>query len=121
MISLSEKFGPGLPMGGLVTQHGARFKQSYVEGAVRAYRGLAPFRGFDRSDGCVCQTPRFDVDAFGRVYIPNALTCSVTIADDAGNVCGEVAILAPALEGETRDWFPFHHHMADGRNTLGRR
>ena len=54
-------------------------------GDPRAFPGLSPFSGFDRSDGCVCQTPRFDVDEFGRVYIPNALTCSVTVADDAGN------------------------------------
>jgi hypothetical protein len=82
---IPEKLGPGLPMGGLVTQHGVRFKQSFIEGGVRAFPGLSPFSGFDRSDGCVCQTPRFDVDEFGRVYIPNALNCSVTVADDAGN------------------------------------
>ncbi len=84
-FTMPEKFGPGLPMGGLVTQHGTRFKQSYIEGAQHAFAGLSPFSGFDRSDGCVCQTPRFDVDDYGRVYIPNALTCSVAIADDAGN------------------------------------
>jgi hypothetical protein len=84
-FTMPEKFGPGLPMGGLFTQHGVRFKKSYIEGGVRAYPGLSPFSGYDRSDGCVCQTPRFDVDNFGRVYIPNALTCSVTVADDAGN------------------------------------
>jgi hypothetical protein len=84
-FTMPEKFGPGLAMGGLVTQHGTRFKQSFIEGGQRAFPGLAPFSGFDRSDGCVCQTPRFDVDDFGRVYLPNALTCSVAIVDDAGN------------------------------------
>jgi hypothetical protein len=84
-FAIPDKFGPGLPMGGLVTQHGVRFKQSYIEGAVRAYPGLSPFSGHDRSDACVCQTPRFDVDDFGRVYIPNALTCSIAVTDDAGN------------------------------------
>jgi hypothetical protein len=84
-FKIPEMFAPGLPMGGLVTQHGTRFKKTYIEGAQRAFAGLAPFSGFDRSDGCVCQTPRFDVDDFGRVYIPNALTCSVAVADDAGN------------------------------------
>lgn len=84
-FALPEQFGPGLPMGGLVTQHGVHFKQSYIEGAERAYPGLSPFSGYDRSDGCVCQTPRFDVDGFGRVYIPSALTCSIAITDDAGN------------------------------------
>jgi hypothetical protein len=86
---MPEKFGPGLPMGGLVTQHGARFKRSFIEGAVQAFPGLAPFSGYDRSDGCVCQTPRFDIDAFGRLYIPNALTCSVTVTDDAGNTIAQ--------------------------------
>jgi hypothetical protein len=84
-LPIPEKFTDGLPMGELTTQHGVRLKQTFVEGAVRAYPGLAPFSGFQSSAGCVCQTPRFDVDGFGRLYIPNALTCSVMIVDDSGN------------------------------------
>jgi hypothetical protein len=84
-LAIPDPLGEGLPMGGLRTQHGVTLKQTFFEGAVRAYPGLAPFSGFDRSDGCVCQSPRFDVDDYGRVYMPNALTCSVTVVDDSGN------------------------------------
>ena len=41
-----------------------------------AYPGFAPFSGWRRSDCCVCRTPRFDLDPYGRLYIPNAVTCS---------------------------------------------
>ena len=34
---------------------------------------------------CNCESTRFDVDDFGRLYIPNALTCSVMVVDDSGN------------------------------------
>ena len=52
----------------------------HIEGATRAYPILAPF-----SSPCACQTPRFDVDDFGRLFIPNALTCSVQVVDNTGN------------------------------------
>lgn len=84
-LPIPEKLGDGLPLGSVRTQHGVVLKQTFFEGAVRAYPGLAPFSGYDRSDGCVCQSPRFDVDDYGRIYVPNALTCSVTVLDDAGN------------------------------------
>ena len=29
--------------------------------------------------------PRFDVDRYGRIYFPNAVTNSVTVLDNAGN------------------------------------
>ena len=84
-LKIPDKLAAGLPMGDIRTQHGTRLGSTYVEGGVRAYPGLAPFSGHGRSDACVCQTPRFDVDDYGRIYIPNALTCSVTVVDDAGN------------------------------------
>ena len=52
----------------------------YMEGGLHAYPILAPF-----SNQCACQTPRFDVDDFGRLYIPNALSCCVQVMDNAGN------------------------------------
>jgi hypothetical protein len=84
-LPIPAKFGDGLPMGSVRTQHGQTLAKTFIEGAVRTYPGLAPFSGHGRSDGCVCQTPRFDVDEFGRLYVPNALTCSVTVLDNAGN------------------------------------
>ena len=80
-LTIPEKFGPGLPMGA-----GQRMKQTYIEGALTAYPGLAVLSGFERGEGhCACQSPRFEVDDYGRVYIPNALTCSVQVADNEGN------------------------------------
>jgi hypothetical protein len=52
----------------------------HMEGGVRAYAVMAPF-----SNQCACQTPRFEVDDYGRLYIPNALTCSVQVVDNEGN------------------------------------
>jgi hypothetical protein len=34
---------------------------------------------------CHCAKPRFDVDAYGRLYIPNAWTYKVTLLDNADN------------------------------------
>ncbi|MBL8024946.1 MAG: T9SS type A sorting domain-containing protein [Fibrobacteres bacterium] len=34
---------------------------------------------------CTCWNPRFDVDPYGRVYIPSAASQSVAIADNEGN------------------------------------
>lgn len=84
-MQIPEKFGEGLPLGGIRTQHGDKPARTFFEGAVRAYPGLSVFSGWGRSDYCVCQTPRFEVDDYGRLYIPNALTCSVRVVDNEGN------------------------------------
>lgn len=72
--------------GGLVPREGAaagiRFGERVFEGAVAAYPKLAP----RQSRGCVCKEARFDVDDFGRVYVPNVLDARVRIYDNAGNV-----------------------------------
>jgi hypothetical protein len=52
----------------------------HMEGGLKAYPVLAPF-----SSSCACQTPRFDVDDYGRLYIPNALACTVRVVDNEGN------------------------------------
>lgn len=52
-----------------------------MEGGLAAYPMLAPF-----SNQCACQTPRFEVDDYGRLFIPNALTCSVQVVDNEGNL-----------------------------------
>ncbi|KKK92414.1 hypothetical protein LCGC14_2703170 [marine sediment metagenome] len=53
----------------------------HMEGGLKAYPMLAPF-----SNTCACQTPRFDVDDYGRLYIPNAVGCTVQVVDNAGNL-----------------------------------
>ena len=58
-----------------------------MEGAVQAYPGLAPFShtGFGGNSCCVCRGARFDLDRYGRLVMPNAITNSVTLLDNAGN------------------------------------
>jgi DNA-binding beta-propeller fold protein YncE len=56
-----------------------------LEGALAVYPDLASISGWRRSDGCVCRTPRFDLDLYGRLYIPNTITYTVKIVDNAGN------------------------------------
>jgi len=60
----------------------------FMEGAASVYTGLAPFShaGFGGNSCCVCRAPRFDLDRFGRLVLPNAVTNSVRIVDNAGNV-----------------------------------
>jgi hypothetical protein len=81
-VPLPEKVDEGLAMaeGQRLDWYEAPWR-IHMEGAVRAYPGLAPF-----SCSCACQTPRFDVDNYGQLYIPNALACSVQVVDSACNV-----------------------------------
>jgi hypothetical protein len=59
----------------------ADWGDSVVEGALRVYPNLAPMP----YGGCVCKEARFDLDGFGRLYVPNVLDFSVTVVDNAGN------------------------------------
>jgi hypothetical protein len=34
---------------------------------------------------CTCRGSYFDVDPYGRLYVPNGVTCQIYIADNAGN------------------------------------
>jgi len=54
-------------------------------GVLNAYPGCGPISRWRCVGACVCTKPRFDVDAFGRLYIPNAITFSVSVRDNAGN------------------------------------
>lgn len=53
----------------------------FVRGAVAAYPLLAP----QVAGGCVCKEARFDLDGWGRLYIPNGLDYYVRMVDNAGN------------------------------------
>lgn len=58
-------------------------------GAKAVYPGIAPFSGSGYGGGggsCVCRVPRFDLDRFGRLIFTNAVTNSVAIIDNAGNL-----------------------------------
>ena len=72
---------------GLEMQSGGRPREAFVQGAVSAYPGLGPFShtGFGGNSCCVCRVPRFDLDRYGRLVMPNAITNSVVVVDNAGN------------------------------------
>jgi hypothetical protein len=61
-------------------------------GADRYYAGLGPMSGphcdtpsAARQGCCVCRVPRFDLDLYDRLYIPNNITNSVRIVDNNDN------------------------------------
>jgi hypothetical protein len=81
------KFGPkgGHKASPAFTQKDADSPTLGFENVERIYGDLAPFSAWRCDGSCICCKPRFDVDDFGRLYIPNALTFSVAIVDNAGN------------------------------------
>ncbi|MCX7591626.1 MAG: hypothetical protein N2255_08370 [Kiritimatiellae bacterium] len=54
-------------------------------GVLQIYPDFAPFSAWRCDGSCICCKPRFDVDEFGRLIVPNALTFSVTVYDNAAN------------------------------------
>ena len=63
-----------------------------LTGVLSAYPGLAPFSkaGLGGNTCCVCRSPRFDLDRYGRLALPNAVTNSVWLYDNAGNLITEI-------------------------------
>ena len=79
-VGLIYKFSP---KGGEMKQDGTAVKEAI--GVLARYGGCGPISRW-RSDGsCACTKPRFDVDDFGRLYIPNGITFSVSVRDNADN------------------------------------
>ncbi|MEX0703491.1 MAG: hypothetical protein WD069_15455 [Planctomycetales bacterium] len=75
--------GGGLTDGKPEGKAGLAFGNRFFEGAVTAYPHLAPRQ---EGGGCVCKEARFDIDEFGRVYVPNTLDFSIRVYDNAGNL-----------------------------------
>lgn len=75
------------PSGGAAKLGGKGYQAASFEGAVQVYPGLAPFSrsGFGGNSCCVCRVPRFDLDHYGRIAMPNAVLNSVKVLDNAGN------------------------------------
>jgi len=73
------------------TPEGGTFKPSkhgwVPVGAVQTYAACGPISGSWAStiSVCHCMRPRFDVDAYGRVYIPNGITFKVSVRDNTNN------------------------------------
>src|SRR6185369_2382374 len=72
------KFGP----------KGGEFQKGEPVGALKTYNSLCgPISGNWNSTGscCHCTKPRFDVDPYVRLYIPNGWAYKVTLVDNSDN------------------------------------
>lgn len=72
------KFGPA----------GGQFVKGRPDGALLAYStACGPISGAWNStvSVCHCTKPRFELDGYGRLYIPNPFTYKVTVRDNADN------------------------------------
>ncbi len=56
----------------------------FCEGAIKAYPGIGVMGG-GYGGGCRCRQPMFELDGWGRLFIPNAITFSVNVLDNEGN------------------------------------
>lgn len=54
-------------------------------GVLKVYPDCGPLSRWRCAGSCCCTKPRFDVDGYGRLYIPNGITFSVSVRDNAGN------------------------------------
>jgi len=63
-----------------------------LTGAEWQFHGFSPipaeYQGVTHVEHCICRGGRFDLDEFGRVYVPDNRRHRVTILDGAGNVVG---------------------------------
>jgi hypothetical protein len=61
-----------------------------VRGAKWQFHGLGPipaqYQGVTHVERCVCRGARFDLDQFGRIFVPDALRKRITVLDSGGNV-----------------------------------
>jgi hypothetical protein len=56
-----------------------------VVGFTASYAGCGPVSRWNAVGACACTKPRFDVDGYGRLYIPNGITFDVSVRDNADN------------------------------------
>jgi hypothetical protein len=71
------------PKGGEIEEKNGIVKK--VNGAVTSYPGCGPVSRWNAVGACACTKPRFDVDPYGRLYVPDAITFSVSVRDNANN------------------------------------
>ena len=71
------------PAGGDLKHAGRSVKEA--AGSINRYPGCGPISRWRCDGACACTKPRFDVDGFGRLYIPNGITYSVSVRDNANN------------------------------------
>jgi len=59
-------------------------RKAHVRNAVRLYPGISPVPA--PMGGCVCFSPRFDVDGFGRLFLPDIAQFCIRVVDQRGNL-----------------------------------
>lgn len=80
------KFGPSGGQRNVPVDSGGRGGDPLgFKGILNLYPGCAPISGWNCDGSCACVKPRFDVDDYGRLYIPDAITFKVSMCDNAGN------------------------------------
>ncbi|MBL8026789.1 MAG: T9SS type A sorting domain-containing protein, partial [Fibrobacteres bacterium] len=64
----------------------ANFTGSIPTGVTKMYtQAISPFSQDRLMGNCICMGPSFELDPYGRLFIPNAITSSVSVADNEGN------------------------------------
>jgi hypothetical protein len=61
---------------------GLQMEKAFFEGALTVYPHLAP----RTSGGCVCKEARFDLDEYGRLYVPDVHDFCIRVYDNAANL-----------------------------------
>lgn len=62
---------------------GSGKRELLAVGALRIFPGVSPTSTFG---DCACRSPRFHLDEYGRLYVPDIVTFQVRVFDAAGNV-----------------------------------
>ncbi|MBL8028836.1 MAG: T9SS type A sorting domain-containing protein [Fibrobacteres bacterium] len=79
----------GFGMGGAVAKYApsATGSISGTTAVGAAFVYPQPYGAFSADGGssCVCRSPRFDVDPYGRIFTPHGAASRITVADNAGN------------------------------------
>lgn len=82
-----------------------------VTGAQWQFHGMSQvpsqYQGVTHVERCVCRASRFDIDEFGRVYVPDALRSRVTVLDSEGNTLLTLGTRGNADEAKTVFYEPY--------------
>ncbi len=99
------------------SERGIAFDTYLFEGAETAYPRLSPRQ--DR--GCVCKEARFDIDDFGRIYVPDVLRFCIHVYDNSGNLLTDIGHYGNCDDtGRSGPPIPFGWPMSCAVNRAGR-
>jgi len=108
----------GKERGRIDPERGIVFEDYLFEGAVTAYPRMSPRQ--DR--GCVCKEARFDIDQFGRLYVPDVLQFCIHVYDNQGNWITDIGHYGncDAIGKASGPPIPFGWPMSCSINNAGR-